>query len=89
MNFTLRRTSLSDRPDDFIFRYNGIDVGRTYAQLSPLGARWLWTIYGSYLRTIPAEVALQGQAETLEEAKAAFKKNWERLQAAGSIRLPT
>jgi hypothetical protein len=30
--YTLRLTGLSSRTDDFVFRFNGRDVGRTYAE---------------------------------------------------------
>ena len=87
MTYTLRRTNLSDNPEDFMFRYFGIDVGRTYAEETPHGPKWKWTIYGLHLRSLPDEIPLQGLADDLEGAKAAFKANWEKLRLAGAVRL--
>jgi hypothetical protein len=85
--YTLRRTGLSNREDDFVFRFNGHDVGRTYAQTTPLGPRWYWSIYGINLRgPMPRGVVVQGLAEDLAAAKAVFKLNWEKLLAAGTVR---
>jgi hypothetical protein len=81
--YTLRPTDLGIPKDDFVFRFNGRDVGRTYADGTPVGPRWYWSIYGINLRgIIPQEVVLQGLAEDLAGAKAAFKANWEKLLAA-------
>jgi hypothetical protein len=40
--YTVRSTGLGGitRKDDFVFRFNGRDVGRTYAESTPAGARW-------------------------------------------------
>jgi hypothetical protein len=85
--YTVRRTGLSNRKDDFVFRFNGRDVGRTYAEATPQGPRWYWGIYSLGLRgTAPAGVVLQGLADDLPAAKAAFKANWEKLLAAGTAR---
>ena len=88
--YTLRPTDLGSRrkDDDFIFHFNGRDVGRTYADGTPDGPRWYWSIYGLNLRgPFPEGVELQGLADDLEAAKAAFKANWERLLAAGRVKL--
>jgi hypothetical protein len=86
--YTLRRTGLRNRTDDFEFRWNGRSVGRTYAQITPQGPRWYWGIYGINLRgPVPAGVVLHGLADDLPAAKAAFKVNWEKLLAAGTVRL--
>ena len=77
MTYTLRRTGLSNREDDFVFRFNGHEVGRTYAEPTPHGPRWYWTIYGIALRgPLPQGVVVQGLADDFEAAKAAFKLNW-------------
>ena len=34
-NYTLRPTDLGSPKDDFVFRFNGRDVGRTYADSTP------------------------------------------------------
>ena len=87
--YTLRPTGLSNRKDDFVFRFNGRDVGRTYAEGTPVGPRWYWSIYGLNLRgPIPEGIQLQGLADDLEAAKAAFKENWEKLLAAQRVKIP-
>jgi hypothetical protein len=86
-SYTLRPTDLGS-PDDFIFRFNGRDVGRTYADSTPVGPRWHWAIYGMHLRgPIPAGIILQGRVDDLEAAQAAFKENWERLLDTGRVKL--
>jgi len=88
--YTLRPTGLSNRKDDFVFRFNDRDVGRTYADTTPTGPRWYWSIYGINLRgRIPEGVMVQGLVDDLEAAKAAFKENWERLLAADSVKPET
>jgi len=37
--YTLRPTDLGNTKDDFEFRFNGRDVGRTYADTTPNGPR--------------------------------------------------
>ena len=86
MTYTLRRTGLSNRKEDFVFRFNGRDVGRTYAEKTPEGPRWYWSIYGINLRgPLPEGVVLQGLADGLAAAGATFKTNWEKLLAAGTV----
>ncbi len=81
--YTLRPTDLGSPKDDFEFRFNGCDVGRTYAKSTPQGPRWHWSIYGLNLRgPFPQGVQLQGLADDLEAAKGAFKANWEKLLTA-------
>lgn len=84
--YTLRPTDLGgSRKDDFVFRFNGRNVGRTYADGTPVGPRWYWAIYGLGLRgPIPKGVELRGLADDLVGAKAAFKANWQKLLAAGT-----
>ena len=86
--YTLRPTNLGTPKDgDFVFRFNGRDVGRTYSDTTPNGLCWYWSIYGLNLRgPLPERVVVQGLADDLEAAKAAFKTNWERLLAAGSVK---
>ena len=88
--YTLRPTDLGSirKDDDFVFRFNGRDVGRTYAEKTPNGPHWYWSIYGINLRgLLPVGVVVQGLADDLEAAKTAFKANWEKLLAAGTVRL--
>ncbi len=85
--YTLRPTDLGSPKDDFVFRFNRRDVGRTYADGTPVGPRWYWSIYGINLRgPIPAGVVVQGLADDLAAAGAAFKANWEKLLGAGSVK---
>ena len=87
IRYALRRTGLSDREDDFVFRFNGCDVGRTYAEATPQGPRWYWSIYRLNLRgPLPDGVVVQGLADNLEAAKATFTSNWKKLLAAGSVK---
>ena len=76
--YTLRPTDLGSPEDDFVFRFNGRDVGRTYAVATPAGLQWYSSIYGINLRgPLPEGVVLQGLADDLAAAGAAFKENWE------------
>jgi hypothetical protein len=85
--YTLRPTDLGSPKDDFVFRFDGRDVGRTYADSTPNGPRWYWSIYGINLRgRIPEDLEVQGLADDLEAAKVAFKAIWERLLAAGTVK---
>ena len=85
--YTLRPTDLGSPKDDFVFRFNGRDVGRTYADGTPQGPRWFWSIYGINFRgPLPEGVVVQGLADDLAAAGAAFKANWEKLLAAGSVK---
>jgi hypothetical protein len=85
MAYTLK---LLDRADDYEFRFDGVSVGRTYARPTPEGAKWYWSLYGINLKgPTPDGVIVQGLAEDLEGAKAAFLTNFEKLQAAGNVRL--
>jgi hypothetical protein len=85
--YTLRRTDLGNPEDDFVFRFNDRDVGRTYAVATPAGLRWYWSIYGVNVRgPLPLGVEVQGLADDLEGAKTVFKDNWESLLAADSVK---
>ncbi len=86
-NYTLRQTDLGSPKVDFVFRFNGRDVGRTYADGTPQGPRWFWSIYGINLRgLLPEGVVVQGLADDLAAAGAAFKENWEKLLGARSVK---
>ena len=83
--YRLRPTDLGDPKDDFVFRCNERDVGRTYAVATPNGPRWYCSIYVINIRgPLPAGVEVQGLADDLEAAKAAFKSNWKKLLTAGT-----
>jgi hypothetical protein len=85
--YTLRRTWPEERREnDFTFRWNGHNVGRTY--LDPGGKFWSWSIYGINLRgPLPEGTQVQGMGDTLDATKILFKMNWEKLIAGGSTRL--
>ncbi len=84
VEYTLRATDLGS-PDDFVFRFNGRDVGRTYAMALRTGS-----IYGINLRgPLPSGVEVQcfcRRSQGSESERGAFKVNWERLLAAGSVK---
>ena len=64
--YTLRPTDLGTPKDDFQFRFNGRDVGRTYANSTPVGPRWYWSVYGISLRgPLPEGVIVQGLVDDL------------------------
>jgi hypothetical protein len=70
MTYTMRRT-WPDDPDreDYVFRFNGEDVGRCYlARFADSKDFWRWTIYGTNLGSLEL---------TLDDAKAKFKKAFE------------
>ena len=67
MTFTMRRT-WPDKPDsasDYVFAFNGREVGRCYVGRFAARDRWRWTIYGTNLGTLE---------RTLDDAKASSRK---------------
>ena len=91
MNYALRRSSPDDpnRPDDFVYRYKGHDVGRIYLQVrDPTGPQWTWTIYlGHHMRQILPAVPVAGTADTLAQAMTQFKSSFDRMIAGGAVRI--
>jgi hypothetical protein len=88
-NYSLRRTALSVDPNDYLFRCDGIDVGRCYLRTLAGNEHWHWTIFiGLYVARPVESVPLAGAAETLEQAKAEFCESFDRMIAAGAVRLP-
>jgi hypothetical protein len=69
--YTMRRSwpDNPESPNDFVFRCDGVDVGRCYLTRAA-GSRdvWLWTVYGT---------SRGGMEETLDEAKRKFKETFE------------
>jgi hypothetical protein len=69
--YTMRRTwpDNPESPNDFVFRYDGVDVGRCYLTRAA-GSRdvWLWTVYGT---------SRGGMEDALDEAKRKFKETFE------------
>jgi hypothetical protein len=77
--YTLRRTWPDEpgRPDDYVFRCDGVDVGRCYLMRASSNQEvWRWTVYG---------ISSGGMEATLEEAKRRFKETFE---AAGGLAAP-
>lgn len=67
--YTMRRTGLSERDNDYVFRVDGKDAGRCYWTLVSGGrSGWLWTVYGT---------SKGGVEDTLAEAQVRFKDTWE------------
>jgi hypothetical protein len=72
MSYTLRRSwpDQPDRSDDYEFTFEGKAVGRCYlGRMARNEMLWHWTIYGTHL---------SGNEVSLDEAKAAFKRAFER-----------
>ena len=89
--FTIRRTwSDDDRREDFVFRYGGVDVGRCCLRnLAGQEQQWSWTIYiGRHVTRTVEGVPIAGVADSIDQAKAQFRENFERLIATGAVRLP-
>jgi hypothetical protein len=91
MTYTLRRTwpDKPDRLDDYVFRYRGVDVGRTYAtRLAGNVEAWRWTIYiGIHVKRMVEGVAVSGHARTLAEATTQFRASFERMIEANVVKI--
>jgi hypothetical protein len=76
--YTMRRAWPDDpkRPDDYVFRVDGHDAGRCYLMIATYdrGLVWRWTVYGT---------RKEGMEATLDDAKAKFKIEYEKVQGAG------
>ena len=87
--YTLRRTwpDEPNRPDDYVFRCDGVDVGRCYLRsLADNEQRWHWTIYiGRSVKKVIEGVPVSGSAETLDQAKEQFRSSFDRMITAGAI----
>jgi hypothetical protein len=88
--YTMRRTGLSDDPNDYVFRADGMEVGRCYLRAMAGNAKfWHWTIYiGTHVRRVVEGVPIAGNANSLDEAKAQFRDSFERMIAAGVVKPP-
>ena len=49
--------------------------------------RWFWSLYGMF--GVPAELRSDGQAATLDEAKAQFETAWRRWLAGAQLTAST
>ena len=77
MTLALRRTVFLDgerRADDYEVRYDGRTVGRILRLRSTGRELWLWTQIS--IRA-PSHGPNGGVADTLDEAKAAFRRTWD------------
>lgn len=80
------------RTDDYVFRYDGVDVGRCYLRgLTGGEQKWWWTVYiagsGRASQRVPG-IPIEGSADTIEQAQAAFKQSFEQMIAAGVVSDP-
>jgi hypothetical protein len=86
-NYTLRRIGLSSNPNDYVVFYDSVEVGRCY--LGPMkytAQQWVWTIYiGAGVKLIEG-APVAGAADTLEEAKMALRKSFNRMMEAGAVK---
>jgi hypothetical protein len=62
--------------DDYAVVDGETRVGRIYKELIHGEPKWLW-----FLQTVPAPPPNQGMADTLEDAKAGFKKRYEEVKS--------
>jgi hypothetical protein len=84
MHYTMKPSGLG-RPDDYVFRYDGLDVGRCYLKtIAANEQRWVWSIYiGLYVKAKPEAMMTGGMADTLEQAQLEFRETFDRIVAAG------
>ena len=72
-----------DRPNDFVFRYDGRNVGRAFKVLISAGPRWQWSIH-IYARVKRVKgVPISGYGISLEDAAEQFKNTFARMFDAG------
>jgi hypothetical protein len=87
-SYTLRRSGPSSGPNDLVVCYNGVEVGRCYLRPMTYGAQqWLWTIYIGLGIKLVEGAPVAGNADTLDEAKAAFRNSFDRMVASGAVKL--
>jgi hypothetical protein len=73
MTYTLRRTWPElDRPDDYVVRRDGTDVGRLYRSTAS-NDQWHWTIYITASVHRAAGVPIEGCTAALDQAKQQFR----------------
>jgi hypothetical protein len=90
LKFGVRPTGLSDDPNDFVLRCNGVDVGRCYLRyLTSDENKWSWSIYiGIHVKRTVEGVPLAGYANSLDLAKQQFQEAFGRLYEEGVVALP-
>lgn len=63
-------------PDDYAIAIGGLRAGRIMRQRRAFGKEaWFWTVTGPAL--VQAGIASSGEAETLEEARQAFRSTFD------------
>ena len=66
------------KPDDYSVIWDSLTIGRIFRSIGLNGADiWSWS---AGLPTIPQQPRWRGQAGTLKEAKAAFRKAWDEIE---------
>jgi hypothetical protein len=90
LNFSIRPAGLSDDPNDYVFRCNGVDVGRCYLRrLAGDHEKWSWSIYiGIQVKRTVEGIPLAGYADSLDLATQQFSEAFGRLFDAGGVALP-
>ena len=90
LDFSLRPAGLSDDPDDYVFRCNGVDVGRCYLRrMAGDREKWSWSIYiGIHVKRTVEGIPLAGYADSLDSAQQQFSEAFSRLFGAGVVALP-
>jgi hypothetical protein len=85
-NYTLRRTSPSSNPNEYVVFYDTVEVGRSSLRPMKYSAQqWIWTIYIGLGVKLIEDAPVAGSADTLEEAKAAFCKSFDQMVVAGAV----
>jgi len=74
---TLRRTTFDGvvRPDDYGVWWRGRDIGRIHLTTQSVPPQWVWAI--NIAMAIPP--SCRGNSPTLDEAKADFRKAWDKF----------
>ena len=73
-NLIMGWTTSPHRENDYVILDGAAVVGRIYLDTIHAGPKWRW-----FLQTVPATPPNKGVANTLDEAKAAFKVRYEEV----------
>jgi hypothetical protein len=73
-NLIMGWTASPHRENDYVILDGAAMVGRVYLDTIRGGPKWRW-----FLQTVPATPPNQGMADSLDKAKAAFKKRYEQV----------
>src|SRR4051812_22065293 len=87
-----RRLARPESVDDYVLRFQGYDVGScSLERFAGNVKKWRWSMYFGAAhcpRRRLETVALDGVADTLEEAQQQFKSCHEKYMAAGVCKTP-